>query len=146
MKFALPSATLRPSDCADHALSRWRIEVADFGRCEIAIRGGRDDGGGQRMFAAALNGRAKAQHLGLVKSRRRDDGRDLRLALGQGAGLVDHQGVDLLHALQRFGVLDQDAGAGAAPDADHDRHRCRQAERARAGDDEHADRSDQRIM
>ena len=33
----------------------------------------------------------------------------------------------------------------AAPDADHDRHRRRQAERAGAGDDQHGDRRDQRI-
>ena len=39
-----------------------------------------------------------------------NDRDDLRLALGQRAGLVDHQRVDLFHALQRFGVLDQHAG------------------------------------
>ena len=117
---------------ADHAFSGRRVKVADIGRCEIALRGGRDDGGGQRMFAGPLDGGGKAQHLGFVKFRRRDDGRDLRLAFGQRSGLVDHQGVDFLHPLQRFGVLDQDAGARAAPDADHDRHRRRQA-RARKG-------------
>ena len=54
-------------------------------------------------------------------------------------GLVDDQRVDLLHALQRFGILDQDAGLGAAADADHDRHRRGEAERAGAGDDQDAD-------
>ena len=33
----------------------------------------------------------------------------------------------------------------AAPDADHDRHRRREAERARAGDDQHRDRRDQAV-
>ena len=64
-------------------------------------------------------------------------------ALRQRAGLVDHQRVDLLHALQRFGVLDEHAGLRAAADADHDRHRRREPERTRAGDDEHAHRRDQ---
>jgi hypothetical protein len=37
----------------------------------------------------------------------------------------------LLQPFQRLGVADQDAGRGAAPDADHDRHRRGEAERAR---------------
>ena len=70
---------------------------------------------------------------------------DLRLALGERAGLVDDERVDLLHALQRLGVLDQDAGLGATPDADHDRHRRGEAERAGAGDDEHGDGGDEAV-
>ena len=71
------------------------------------------------------------------------DGDDARLAFGQRAGLVDDEGVDLLQALQRLGVLDQHARLRAAADADHDRHRRREAERAGAGDDEHGDGGDQ---
>ena len=74
-----------------------------------------------------------------------DDGRDGRPPFGQRAGLVDDERVDLLHALQRLGVLDQHAGLRAAADADHDRHRRREAERARAGDDEHGDGRDQAV-
>ena len=49
---------------------------------------------------------------------------------------------------QRRGVAEEHAFAGAAPRRDHDRHRGRESERARAGDDEHRDRiahSDRRI-
>ena len=53
----------------------------------------------------------------LVEPGGRDDRGDRRLAFGEGAGLVDDQGVDLLHQLERLGVLDQDAEAGAAADA-----------------------------
>ena len=77
------------------------------------------------------------------KSGRRHDRHDLRLAFGERAGLVDHERVDLFHALERFGVLDQHAGLRAAADADHDRHRRREAQRARAGDDQHAHCRDQ---
>ena len=69
----------------------------------------------------------------------------LRLAFGQRAGLVDDQRVDLLHALQRLGVLDQHARLRAAADADHDRHRRGEAERAGAGDDQHRHRRDQAV-
>ena len=72
-----------------------------------------------------------------------NDRDDLRLAFGQRSRLVDHQRVDLFHALQRFGVLDQHAGLRAASDADHDRHRGGEAERAGAGDDQHAHGGDQ---
>jgi len=65
------------------------------------------------------------------------------LPFGQCAGLVDHQRVDLFHALQRLGILDQDAGLRAASDADHDRHRRRQSQRAGASDDQDADGRDQ---
>ena len=47
---------------------------------------------------------------------------ELRLAFGQGSGFVDDQGVDFFENLQRFGILDENAGAGPAADADHDRH------------------------
>ena len=48
-------------------------------------------------------------------------------------------------SLERLGVLDQHARLRAAPGADHDRHRRRQAERARTGDDQHGDRVDERV-
>ena len=69
----------------------------------------------------------------------------LGLAFGQRAGLVDDERVDLLEALQRLGVLDQHAGLRAAPDADHDRHRRGEPERAGAGDDQHRDGRDQGV-
>ena len=95
------------------------------------------------MLAGALDGRGQPQNIGLVKSDCRNDRHHLRLALGQRSRLVDHQRVDLLHALERFGVLDQDASLRATPDADHDRHRRGKAERTGTGNDEHADGSDQ---
>ncbi len=66
-------------------------------------------------------------------------------ALGERAGFVDHQGVDLLHSFQGFSILDQNAQTRPATDPDHDRHRCGQTQRARAGDDQHGDSDDQRV-
>jgi len=62
--------------------------------------------------------------------------------LGEGAGLVDDEGVDLLHPFERFGVLDENAELSAAADADHDRDGSGEAEGAGAGDDEDADGDD----
>ena len=74
-----------------------------------------------------------------------DDGGEAGLALGERAGLVDHERVDLLQHLERLGVLDQDAGRGAAAGADHDRHRRGEPEGAGAGDDEDRDGVDQGV-
>ena len=52
-----------------------------------------------------------------------------RLALGEGAGLVHHDRIDLLHALQHVGRADEYASRCTAADADHDRHRRGQPER-----------------
>ena len=47
--------------------------------------------------------------------------------------------VDPARLLEHLGALDQDAELRAAAGADHERGRRRQAERARAGDDQHGD-------
>jgi hypothetical protein len=67
------------------------------------------------------------------------------LAFGERAGLVDDKRIDLLHALERLGILDKDTGLRAASDPHHDRHRGREAKRTGAGDDQHGHRCDQAI-
>ena len=132
-------------DRAERALAGRRVEVAHRRRGDAALLRGVDDGERERMLAGALDAGREAQDLGLGEALRRDDRRHRRLALGQRAGLVDDERVDLLHALQRLGVLDQHAGLGAAPDADHDRHRRGEPERAGTGDDQHGDRGDEAV-
>ena len=125
---ALPSRTRRPSTRPDDALAGRGVEVGDV----------RDRSGRRRSAAsttAAPSGCSEARSTPAAS--RRSSSRsnpaagtivgDRRLALGEGAGLVDDEGVDLLHQLERLGVLDQHAEAGAAADADHDRHRRGQA-------------------
>ncbi len=112
-----------------------RLHLAQI---EIALSGGPHDRVGERMFAGALDAGCEPQDFALLKSGHGHDRDDFRLALGQRARLVDHQSIDPFHPLQRFRVPDQHAGLGAAPDADHDRHRCGKAERAGTGDDQHA--------
>jgi hypothetical protein len=46
-------------------------------------------------------------------------------------------------ALERLGILDQHTSGGALADADHDGHRRREAERARAGNDDDRNRGSQ---
>ena len=137
---ALPTATRLPSTVPTHALAGFdcgnRPARRARGRAPRRRRRSRRRAGarcrarGWRRAAAARPRRMPPSGV---------DRDQLRLALGQGAGLVDDQRVDLFQQFERFGVLDQHAGARAAAGADHDRHRRRQAERARAGDDQHRD-------
>ena len=132
-------------DHADRTLAGRRIEAGYRLEGNAARLGGRDDRGGERMFTRLLDARRVTQHGRRVETDERRDRDHLRLAFGERAGLVDHERVDLLHALERFGVPDQHARLRAAPDADHDRHRRREAERAGAGDDQHAHRGDEPV-
>ena len=66
------------------------------------------------------------------------------LAAGDGAGLIEHDGVDLASGLQHLRTLDEDAHLRTAPGADEQRGRGCQTQRAGAGDDEHGDRCGER--
>ena len=63
----------------------------------------------------------------------------LGLPLGQGAGLVQYQGVDPGQGFQRRGVAHQHARGCPATHAHHHGHGRGQAQRAGAGNDEHSD-------
>ena len=56
-----------------------------------------------------------------------------------GAGLVEHDRVDAAGGLEDLRPLDEQAELRAAAGADHQRGRRGEAERARAGDDQHGD-------
>src|SRR5664279_6510290 len=97
------------------------------------------------MFACAFNTGRKTKHVFFVDSFRRYDGNNFWLTLSERSGLVNDERVDLLHALQRLGILDQDASLRATSDSNHDRHRGGQAKRARAGDDEDGHRGNEAV-
>ncbi|KJL42767.1 hypothetical protein RR49_00237 [Microbacterium ginsengisoli] len=72
--------------------------------------------------------------------------RDGHGAGGDGAGLVQHDGVDAAGLLQHLGSADQDAQLRAPPGADKQRGRRRQPERARARDDQRRHRGGERDL
>ena len=75
------------------------------------------------MLRALFQARGIPEHPTLRNANDSDDDLQTRFAFGQRARLVDNERIDLFHELQRFGVLDQYAFPGAAPDAHGDRHR-----------------------
>ncbi len=141
----MPSTTLRPSTVPSAPLpvgeSKSVTGAVAMPRSSAAATIA--TASGCSLARSTLAARRSTSALG--EARRRHDRGHRRLALGQGAGLVDDERVDLLHVLERFGVLDEHAGLRAAADADHDRHRRGEAERAGTGDDEHRDRGDEAV-
>ena len=104
ISFALPSATARPPTVPVTPLPVTDAKSVASCRAHAALLRRGDDRRGQRMFARPFE--AGGQRQQIVPRRSRAAGTtaiDARLALGQRAGLVDDQRIDLLQALERFG-------------------------------------------
>ena len=92
-----------------------------------------------RMLARILGRAGEANELRAVDAVGGHDADDRQPPLGHGAGLVEHDRRDPPRLLEDLRPSDQDPELRAAPRPDHQRGRRREAERARAGDDQHGD-------
>ena len=92
------------------------------------------------MFAAGLDRRGLGKKVALGKAGlKHGNVRHRGMAGGDGAGLVQYDGIDVVQIFQRFGTLDEYAELGGLAGADHDGHGRGQTQRAGAGDDQHGD-------
>ena len=105
---------------------------------ELAARGSRDRLG-DRVLARGLDGAGQPEDVCARGAVQRHDVDQFHLALGDGAGLVEHDRGDPPRLLEDLRALDQDPELRAAPGADQKTGRRRESERARAGDDQHRD-------
>src|SRR5215207_4750910 len=107
-KEALPSTIMPTVHGAERALAGGRVEFRHWrGSDSLLLRRG-DDGDGERVFAGSLDTGGEPQHFILDKAGSGDERGHGGPALRQRAGLVNNKGVDLLHVLERIGVLDED--------------------------------------
>ena len=119
-------------------------EVLGDGQGAEALASVLGDGARDRVLARVLGARGEAQQLVLAYTVRGHELGDRHLALGDGAGLVEHDRGDLAGLFKDLGAFDQDAELGAAARADHERRRRREPERAGTCDDEDSDRGGER--
>src|SRR5215472_14996840 len=103
-----------------HTLAGYGVKFRCRRDLKAARLGACDDRRGQGMFAAALEAGGELQKLVFANAADCSDADEARLAFGEGPGLVDNDGVDLLHQFEGLGVFDEDTGAGAAAGADYD--------------------------
>ncbi len=133
---------LASADPAADPLARDRGKVIGIGgeALDTAVGGACHDGVGKRMLRPPLQRGGQRQDPVGLETRGGDHVGQRRSAGGQGPGLVDDQHVHLREPFQGFRVAHEHPGTGAPAGRHHDRHRRGQTERARAGDDEDADR------
>ena len=116
--FAFPKRDAFAFDDAEDSFAGIRLKALILGELQSSRLSAGDNCRRQRMLASLLQTRRQPQHLRLTRSRHDFHGHQLRLALGERAGLVDHHRVDFFQNFERFGVLDQHACASR-------RGRCR---------------------
>ena len=107
--------------------------------------GGVHDGGGERVLAGALERGGELEQVVLGDAWLGEDGGQGGSAFGEGAGLVEEEGVDLAEGFESLRVADENSGVGCATGADHDGHRGGEAESTGAGHDEDGDGVDQSV-
>ena len=135
----LPSRASLPSIDGAHALPRL-LDRAVVGRALARLARDRArpaDGGSTARAARPSRAGPASNRVGID---------DPRLRQRQRAGLVEHDRVDLGQTLDRVAGVEDDAGAEQRAGRHHLHRRDRQRQRARAGDDEHGDRRDDRIV
>ena len=91
----------------------------------------------QRMAGTLLQCRRQTQCLRFVNISKRFYCDNLRLPFGQRPGFIEHDGIECTGALQRVSVPHQHAKLSRPPDAGNNRHRRRQPQRTRAGNNQH---------
>ena len=109
------------------------------------LAGRLDDRAGHGMVRARLRGGRQRQDLVLGEPAERDDLGQAHGALRHGAGLVQQDDVGGVGRFEDLAALEQDAELGRPAGPGHDRGGRRQTERARARDQQHRHRVEQRL-
>ena len=152
--FSLDPALLQEGAAADQNAPAIHARLDAESVQHLEIRGRREgessllrllnDGVRDRMLRGLLDGGKQQERvvardpIGFELGQRRPPER-------QGAGLVHDEGVDVPHALDRFRATEEDACARTFAHRNGHRDRRGEPHRARARDDEHRDRIQQRV-
>ncbi len=131
----MPTTTCIPSIVAAHALPGEVLEVGGLAQFDVPLLSSERHRSGNGMFAGRLDGTGQVEETLLVLI-----GPDVGQAHhppGEGAGLVEQDGLDSSRTLENFGALEDDAQFRAAAASDHDGGWGGQAESARTGDDQY---------
>ena len=112
-------------------------EVRHITQGNVPLAGGLRYGPAERMLAGLLHAGRHAQQFLLRDIRSGKAVGETGLALGDGAGLVQHHRIHTAHQLQRLGGFDQNTVFRRLAGAYHDGHGRGKAQSAGAGDHQH---------
>src|ERR1019366_3286288 len=107
-----------PADSARYATSSERSELLRWHQMQLVCLGSIDHRCRQRMFTSLLQTGHQPDDTIFGLAADGDHGHQLRFALSERAGFIEHQGVNFLQRLQRLRVLDENAGARATARTD----------------------------
>ena len=127
---------------ADHAANAGAGGFADAGdrdEGESAALSGFDHGLGERVAGVALEGGGGLHDLFLSKAGAADHVCEGGLAVGEGAGLIEDEGLAGADVLENGGIADEDAAAGGEGDGAEHGDGDADQERARGGDGEYGE-------
>jgi hypothetical protein len=132
----------------DDALTRVTLEIQDLPAAESLALGFSHDRLAQGMLAQSLHRGDEQEQLLAVEldSRGKVDRGNRWATLGDRAGLVEHDHIEVPGSLESFALLDQHTELGTPSGRHHHRRRYREAHRTGTGDDQHRDRRNQTVQ
>ena len=139
-----PHLDLTGVDAGGHTGTAVSLEILDGGQFQIFSIGRTYDGLAQGMFGSLLDGGGPAQQFFLALYGL-PDGHQVHhggLALGDGAGFIQNNGIQTGGGFQCLGLLEKDAFFRAFAGAGHNGSGGGQPQCAGAGDDQHGNQSD----
>ncbi len=129
-------ADVPAADHAGQALAGAFGDLGDVGKLQSALLGAGADGLGERVARVALDGGRQGEDLVLGEAGAGVDVGDDGAAVGERAGLVEHDRLHLRRVLEHARVLHDDAAARRQRDRADDGHRHADEQRARGGHDD----------
>ena len=133
-----------PADHAAQPFARALADLAGLLKSQSRRGCGGDDRRRERMARVSLQARHRGQHFARVDIVRGEDLGQLRLPVGQRAGLVEDGGAAGVDLFQHGRVLDDDAAPGGQGDRADDRDGDGDQQRARRRHDQHGEKSQRR--
>jgi len=117
-----------------------RLEPRGFAQLNAPLAGAGDDGLGQRMLGVLLSRGDEAQEIIFPPAAKSEDIREGGRSIGEGAGLVEDDGIYARDVLEGRCVFDQDVVPRTDTRADGHGGRGSQAQGVRASNNDRRDR------
>ena len=125
-------------DAAFHPAGGNGAEVGDGGNIQALVPGAGHDGLSQGVLGAGFHRRRESEHIRLVEASGGNHVGERGFAFGDGTGLVEDHGLDVLEGLNGFAGADQHPGFCAQSRTHHDGGRGSEPQGTGTGDNQYS--------